>query len=247
VNKSPKLPMTSLKDILIQKSPAKTNTLNDIKITSISYGSYKAVSYLHRNFRKGVKRMRVGLEINRSSRKNARFLFIFHQLLQVLPTLASHQCCERWMGPEVAPELGNGIPMKKLGGNTDLAHLIEHIMIDLICRLGEMKTCSGLTCGYQSPRNRFDLFVESSGKKVGAFSANLAVFMVNSLLMDKKLPPHTKETIQLAKLVFSNPRRKYSPANIGALCNWDVSLSKYLHRQLEKLGLFHRVKSLSVA
>ncbi|MCI0531951.1 MAG: hypothetical protein L0Y74_08400, partial [candidate division Zixibacteria bacterium] len=230
-----------------EKLPLKGNTLNDIRITSISYGSYKAVSYLHRNFQKGVKRMRVGLEINRSSRKNARFQFIFHQLLQVLPTLASHQCCERWMGPEVAPELGDGIPMKKLGGNTDLAHLIEHIMIDLICRLGDMKTCSGLTCGFQSPKNRFDLFVESSGKKVGAFSANLAVFMVNSLLMDGKLPPHVKETIQLAKMVFANPRRNYAPAKISALCNWDVSLSKYLRRRLEKLELFPPAKSLSAA
>jgi hypothetical protein len=218
----------------------KSNQLSHMKIIEIAYGKFSSISHLHRNFQNGIKRLRITLDVNNHFQGNGSFAFVFNQLLTVLPTLAQHKCCENWMGPAPAPKLNSGISIKKVGDSTDFAHLIEHVIIDLMCNLGKMQTCSGITCGYEEPRNRFDLFVECSDKKFGIFSANLAVYLVDRLLTEKKLPEYTPETLALARLLQAQKRKKITPEKLSSKQNWDSRLVTKLWDRLEDLQFFHR-------
>ena len=218
---------------------AKANHLPYMKIIEIAYGRFPSISHLHRNFQNGVKRLRVTLDMNRSLKGNGDFSFVFRQLLTVLPTLAQHKCCENWIGPQPAPKLNSGIAIKKVGDSTDFAHLVEHVMIDLMCNIGKMQLCSGITCGYEEPRNRFDLFVECAHKRIGVFSANLSVFLMDTLLAERKLPDFTLETLELARYLQLHPRSKLTAEKVRSLSQWEPSLVKKLWDRLEQLQFFN--------
>ncbi len=219
---------------------AKSNQLSHMKIIEIAYGKFPSISHLHRNFQNGIKRLRITLEVNNHFQGNGSFSFVFNQLLTVLPTLAQHKCCENWIGPQPAPKLNSGISIKKVGDSTDFAHLIEHVMIDLMCNIGKMQTCSGITCGYEKPRNRFDLFVECSNRKFGIFTANLAVFLVDRLLAENRLPEYTPETLELARFLYSQNRRRLSQEKVSKQNHWDTELVKKLWNRLEILQFFNQ-------
>lgn len=217
----------------------KANHLPHMKIIDIAYGKFSSITHLHRNFQNGVKRLRVTLEVNGNSKGNGNFSFVFHQLLTVLPTLAQHKCCENWIGPQPAPKLNSGIPIKKVGDSTDFAHLVEHVMIDLMCNVGRMQLCSGITCGYEEPRNRFDLFVECSNKRMGVFTANLAVYLMDTLLSDSQLPENIEELLQLARYLRQNNRRRLTPEKISSQNHWDSATVKKLWSRLADLQFFN--------
>ena len=222
-----------------ENSVAKSNQLPNMKIINISYGKFPAISYLHRNFQNGMKRLRVTLEVNGDFEKNGNFSSVFNKLLTILPTLAQHKCCENWAGPQPAPKLSSGISIKKVGDNTDFAHLVEHVMIDLMCNVGKMHLCSGITCGYESPRNRFDLFVECPQKRIGIYSANLAVFLVDQLLSSGELPRNIKETIELSRILYNHPRQRLTPDRISTEQGWENSLVEDLWDRLKLLQFFN--------
>lgn len=210
-----------------------------MKIIAISHGKFTDISYLHRNFQNGVKRLRITVEVNRSFKKNGHFSFVFNQLLTIMPSLARHKCCENWIGPWPAPKLSSGIPIKKVGDSTDFAHLVEHVIIDLMCNVGQMSLCSGITCGYQSPQNRFDLFIECPDKRIGVFSANLAVYLLDNLLSGRKLPANSKETINLARILYSHRRQRLTPKKISSQDGWNESLVASLWERLRNLKYFN--------
>lgn len=216
----------------------KSNHLSYMKIVAISYGRFASISHLHRNFQNGVKRLRVTLEVNGNSHRTNNFSLVFNQFLTILPTLAQHKCCENWIGPQPAPKLSSGISIKKVGDSTDFAHLVEHVMIDLMCNVGNMNLCSGITCGYESPKNRFDLFVECSQKRIGVFSANLAVFMMDYLLTEGRLPGETKETLKLAKYLYDHPRRKLTPRRLSDENGMKISVVSDVWERLKTLQFF---------
>lgn len=218
---------------------AKSNQMSHMKIIEIAYGKFPSISHLHRNFQNGIKRLRITLEVNNHFQGNGSFSFVFNQLLTVLPTLAQHKCCENWIGPQPAPKLNSGISIKKVGDSTDFAHLIEHVMIDLMCNIGKMQTCSGITCGYEEPRNRFDLFVECSSKRFGVFTANLAVYLVDRLLAEKKLPDYTMETLEMARILHKQNRKKLTPEKLSTQNDWNFELVKKLWDRLENLQFFN--------
>ena len=216
---------------------ARSNHLPNMKILGVSYGTFESISHLHRNFQNGVKRLRITLEVNRNG--NGNFSNVFNQLLALLPTLAQHKCCENWIGPQPAPKLTSGISIKKVGDNTDFAHLAEHVMIDLMCNIGGMQICSGITCGYESPRNRFDLFVECPRKRIGLFSANLAVHLIDYLLSQGKLPENSRETLDLAKLLQNPGRKKLNIQKLSQNNGWDKKTLKSVWKKLTDLHFFN--------
>lgn len=214
-----------------------------MKVVSISHGKFGSINYLHRNFRGDVKKLRVTLEVKENGTKSANFSFIFGELVGLMPSLAQHKCYENWMGASPAPELSSGIQFKKIGHNTDLAHLVEHLMIDLICNVGKLRLCSGLTCGYKSPKGRFDIFVECPERRMGVFAVNLAVYFVNALLTKGKLPPSSKKLIELAKFMNLKSHSRLTIEKIGAAKRWKPSLVQTTLQELESLGFFNHYQN----
>ncbi len=218
-----------------------------MKIVALSYGKFSEVNKLHRNFQPGVKRLRVTLDLedsNLGQRNN--FSKLFNELLKLMPTLAKHKCCENWKGTQtgnsIAPKLTSGIPIKKIGDMADYAHLIEHVIIDLQCNIGNMSICSGITCGYQFPKYRFDLFVECNHKKIGVFAANLAVYLVDYLLLHQELPENAIYLIDLARYLNEHPHSKLSSPSISGKLSWKEEKANWALEKLNELNFFTRQK-----
>ena len=69
-----------------------------------------------------------------------------------------------------------------------------------------MPMCSGVTCQYREPRNRYDIFVEAVNQDVAAFSGHLAVDMVGNVIAHGSLDTKYKDIIELAKVFSKNPQ-----------------------------------------
>lgn len=217
-----------------------------MRIVALSYGKFPAVSQLHRNFQPGVKRLRVTLDLVDSLEYKNNFSHIYTQLLSIMPSLAKHKCCENWQGTQdsthLAPKLTSGIPIKKMGDMSDYAHLIEHVIIDLQCHIGDMKICSGITCGYQFPKYRFDLFIECNDKRLGVFAANLAVYLVAYLRENQTLPPNSLYLIDLASYLAAGSHTRITPRSISQKLGWNEEIVSWALGKLRELDFFNNSK-----
>ena len=81
----------------------------------------------------------------------------------------------------------DGVSIKTVGEVADIAHLAEHVIVDLIVAISSTQLCSGITCGHRHPENRFDLFIECAHLHLGVFAANYAVYMIRRLFHRPRL------------------------------------------------------------
>jgi hypothetical protein len=130
---------------------------------------------------------------------------IYHSLARVFPTLARHKCCEEWEKTPATLEKTSGVSLKTVGEVADIAHLTEHVIVDLVVAISSMKSCSGVTCGHKKPRNRFDLFIECECAHLGVFAANFAVYVVRHLFSRPRLSRRYAKVVEAARWLYENP------------------------------------------
>ena len=98
--------------------------------------------------------------------------------------------------------------MRRIGDITDIAHMMEHMIIDLQANVSRMDSCSGITCGYKEPDFRFDLFIEYKDKDVARFSSYLTLDIIKRALLGKKVFPKYQRLIRLAEYLYQHPRSR---------------------------------------
>lgn len=215
-----------------------------LEIKEISYGDFPEISGLNPRFRPGSQKVKMVLDIQAPEVSgNMDLYLILMKLMKLLPSLEKHQCGEHLM-----EDLKSG---KKTEGEscservTDIAHLMEHVIIDLQSRVTGMDSCSGITCGYKNPYYRFDMFVECKDKKVGLFSAFYVVDLFEKLLRNKNLSRKYYAMIDLAKYLYRNKllqmQMGFDPlvTRISSELGWKKSFVLSLLRELKEFGLFN--------
>jgi len=179
--------------------------LNDIlQIREISYGEFPEICGLNPRFKPKSKKVKIVIDVHvPESQKGSRDLpSAFGRLMKLLPSLERHQC-----GEHLLEDLKSGtrdFRSQHPDEITDIAHMMEHVIIDLQTNITGMDSCSGITCGYKNPSSRFDLFVECRDRKVGLFSALLATDLLKALLAKKILSGRFRASIDLAKYLYAN-------------------------------------------
>ncbi|MDH4223617.1 MAG: hypothetical protein OEV55_08790 [candidate division Zixibacteria bacterium] len=174
-------------------------------IVSLDIGKFPELSGLDIFLGHSELKLKLVLDIFLPKEKGFDFEKIYRTVASFLPNLNKHKCWARLLGGS-APRGGKkDLHFQSIGGITDIAHLTEHMIIDLQATIGQMETCSGLTCGYQDPANRFDLFIECHNSRVATFSSFLAVKMMKELLWKGSLSNEYLRTIQLAKYLNAEP------------------------------------------
>ena len=215
-----------------------------LKIKEITYGEFPEISDLNPRFKPGSRKVKMVLDIQLPTVSGDMGLsMILLKLMKLLPTLEKHQCGEHLFDCLKSDTKGHQLshPDKV----TDIAHLIEHVIIDLQARVTGMDSCSGITCGYKNPYNRFDLFVECKDKKVGLFSAFFTVDLFGNLLTRKDLSKTYPALIDLAKYLYRNKLLQeqigFDPmvSRISSELGWKKSFILSLLRKLKQFGLFN--------
>ena len=191
-----------------------------MQIVSLSFGRFQELSDLDIFFRHSFLRLKLVLDISVPENTEFDFDKIHKDISDFFPNLQKHKCWTNLLGGSISNRERKDLPFQRVGGITDLAHLVEHMIIDLQATVGQMESCSGLTCGYQDPANRFDLFIECKDRRVATFSSNLAVKMMKELLWDKNLSFEYSKLIQLAKCLYSEPELIFSLQKLSQKLGW---------------------------
>jgi hypothetical protein len=218
--------------------------LNDIlQIREISYGEFPEICGLNPRFKPKSKKVRVVIDVHVPERKKDKpdLSSAFGRLMRLLPSLERHQC-----GQHTLEDLRSGskdFRSQHQDETTDVAHIMEHVIIDLQANITGMDSCSGITCGYKNPSSRFDLFVECRDKKVGVFAALLATDLLKVLLTRRVLSGRFRALIDLAKYLYANKSLlrlaplEPSVSRISAEFGWKRRFVLSLLGKLKELGL----------
>jgi len=192
-----------------------------MKLISLAFGKFPNAIKLHSRFMPDSNYLKITLDLVDSElRRESVMKNLISNIRKIFPRFDHHQCCnDEWSGFEG----GN----RKVESNfrignisDDIPHLLEHILIDTVATVGCVKSISGVTGGYYCPVNRYDIFVECPDKKLGIFSLNFCMILMQKLMNGKK-------TIKLP--------RKFSDIHYEDLDPADSRLSCSCKKLIEKL------------
>lgn len=149
----------------------------------MAHGAYPEVTRLNPDFVAGQTRLKVTLRIVLNGIPSPPESYL-EAMEAVFPSLSRHSCCGENSLRDSFFKRGRrrACAVEDADHGVDVAHLAEHLMIDIQHFVGRMKICSGVTCAYHEPRNMYDIFVECPEEKVGLLSASMASGLVNDLL-----------------------------------------------------------------
>jgi hypothetical protein len=219
-----------------------------VEIKEISYGEFPEIFGLNKRFKPKSKKLKVVLDVFMPKNKQAvDFSLIYRKLLKLLPTLEKHKC-----GENLFKNLHHHteISSEKMEGVTHIAHLTEHMIIDLQSNITKMDSCSGITCGYKNPENRFDLFIECQDEEVGRFSTFFAVDLMKKLLLGKNPARKHFRMIELVKYLRGNTSltQKSELLNLESKIASDLGWTKRsvvsLFKELKNFGLGNSKRAL---
>ena len=233
--------------------------LKDIlNIKEIAYGEFPEISNLNPRFRADSRKVKVTLDIQIAENSDLPdFSSLVGKLIRLLPTLKKHQCGEHLFDnlklDTKTPRSSHQFSACNCRSDivTDIAHLMEHVIIDLLSNITRMPSCSGITCGYKDPGYRFDMFVECRDKNVGWFSINFTMDIFRKLLESGNLPKSAHRLLDLVKYLYRNgsSRDQTELETTTGLIAQDLGLKKSdvssLLQKLKEFGLFapDRVKT----
>ncbi len=207
-------------------------------IRRIQYARVPKIRMLNHRFRADAKHLIVTLDVEGYDPSSGNgFLTIYHALALLFPTLSRHSCCEEWENTPLFLHEEAGVSIKSVGEVADIAHLVEHVIVDLQCAISGMRLCSGITCGHRSPENRFDLFVECADPRVGAFSAHFAAFLVSSLFKKTRLSSRYRDLPAAAQLLLEDPALAREPRQLAIRMNRCLTIAHWALLELALFGL----------
>jgi hypothetical protein len=174
--------------------PAEEVRPDTIQIRDVAVGPFPEAARLHAGFTPGVPRVRLTLDVGLALRKKPGPLGAVESraLLEFCPRLFDHDCGAAGLlrsllsGGEPAtgknPDAGSDPDCSPDGRDgLNLAHLIEHVAIELIVAVTRVQRCSGATCAHIGRLDRFDIFLECADPLAGRAAAILAAALVRDL------------------------------------------------------------------
>ncbi|PYT37431.1 MAG: hypothetical protein DMF52_03200 [Acidobacteria bacterium] len=163
-----------------------------VLIREVRLGLFPEASSLHPGFVPGIPRVRLTLDLGAHLRRRPVPIYPEGReaLLDLCPRLLEHDC---GAGDEIRLLLATdgtgsaGVPTAGPDGDErdglHVAHLIEHVAIEMIVGVSGVPRCSGVTCAHRNRLDRFDIFLESVDPLAGRAAAVLATAVVRDLCL----------------------------------------------------------------
>jgi hypothetical protein len=225
---------------------------DSIHIREVLVGLFPEASPLHPGFVPGLPRVRMTLDLGAELRRSPAPLSPQGReaLLTFCPRLVDHDC---GAGDGIRRLFEDGAPaLPQTAAGTDealdglaVAHLIEHVAIEIIVSVSGLRRCSGVTCAHRERLDRFDIFLESPDPLAGRAAAILAAAVVRDLCLRgcARMTLHRRCRDLLALLSSSRAGRLVAEDAAGSLgCGSDEALQAL--EELVRLGYLAAVPSL---
>ena len=176
--------------LLSYKNVNQLNEKDIMVVIDFQYNDFSEINHLNKNFVPGVKKLKLTIDVLSSSKVYEKaYPIISSQFKLLFPNLKKHLCCYE--------KIADGFDEHSEGKIIDTIHFIEHVIIDIQCSVSKMKICSGITCNYYQPRNRYDIFVECLDERVGFFAAQHTTEIVQRILNNDRYIPNMNSQQQL--------------------------------------------------
>jgi len=226
---------------------------DSILIRDVQAGPFPEAARLHSGFVPGVPRIRITLDMGAGFRGGAAPFgrAEIEALREFCPHLADHDCgggdaIPALLAGKGATDASAGSPVENglEGDGLFLAHLIEHVAIEIIVAVSGGRRCSGATCAYTGRLDRFDIFLECVDPFAGRAAAVLAAALVRDLRLRRmaRLPLHRRCRDLLAILIFSSGPQMVAEDTAARLgCGTDEALQTL--EELVRLGYLEVVPS----
>ena len=183
-----------------------------IQVQSLSFGQFADIEPLNPAFASGSRKLRVTVDTEIVPRVPDPRLV--ERLVGAFPGLTRHQC--RAQPGEARRAAGTRILLLESDSSANQAHLLEHLMLEMLSALDHAPRLSGVTCAYGEPPERNDIFVECSEPESGGFAALLAVEAMNAALSAEPLGPLYPDVVHCTAILRSGPEGPWSARWLAA-------------------------------
>jgi hypothetical protein len=189
----------------------------EIRLLEIHHGPHPEIEPLNERFTPGRLKLKVTLDVfGMPDYAEGVPPATVPLLMGAFPNLVRHRCCgandlhttlfRRKRRP--------GCALPSADAATDLCHLLEHLAIDLIVAIGPDPSCSGLTCAYRAPENRFDLFLECEDPRAAMAALRCAGHVLRGALEEGEIPAGASRYAETARYFLGRPRSVLSPGDV---------------------------------
>lgn len=166
-----------------------------IELQAIAFGEFRDAEGLNPRFRKGHPKLRVVVDVGPSP--DVADQALMGRLTATFSGIGRHHC-------QVADQSGRaegarGVVLVEGESTANQAHLLEHLMLEMLSFLDRSPRLSGVTCAYQAPPERNDIFVECEREDSGTLAAHLAAEAMNAALTGEPLAPHFPDALRCAR------------------------------------------------
>jgi hypothetical protein len=188
-----------------------------MRILQVLYAKFPEVDLFNPKFVPGSDRLKVTLEMDGWEAPHPCTDELIEKLLVLFPTLREHKCNWEYLATDEDEdeETQLQIGIQEFGGFEDIAHLVEHLIIDLQHSIAGMRLCSGVTCCYQDLFERYDIFVESPDRRTGQLAAFLAVESLSRFLTEREVDLEYGRVIDFARFLHKHPSLKVSTEGLN--------------------------------
>jgi hypothetical protein len=209
-----------------------------LELVETAWGAFPRIEALNPAFGPGSLKIKLTLRI-RAGTGAPRAAEMLASLAGFLPALSRHRCCGENTLERTFFERGvrTGCALRETDEAVDVAHLVEHAAIDILHFVARMRTCSGVTCGWVSPEDLYDVFVECPEESLGRSCAGIALDLVGCLLQGSRPDPRYLCQIQAARLACDRAGRPLGPSLRGLERTWGPAAVAEAVASLERRGL----------
>ena len=174
-----------------------------IGLVDVNHGTYESIEALNPRFVPGSLKMRVTVDTEHEPRASDEQVLM--RLVAAFPGLLRHECRsdgngKSWSAGETPIRLLRAEP------SANQAHVLEHVVIEVLGVFDPRRVRSGVTCAWKDPPYRNDVFIENDRPALGEAVARLAVSALDAALDDRPMLPLYQDLMTLSALLRRGDR-----------------------------------------
>lgn len=195
-----------------------------IRMVGSEFGLFPEAARLNQAILTGRPLLRVTLDVDWTEPHPRAALSVLERFLtEFSRSFRLHQC----RGPHAYQVFADGPDLAAsharsngFEGPLALAHLIEHIAIDFVCRITGQRRCSGVTGALRFPADRFHLMLECPDGLSGRLALGLAVSVLIAGLAGQPPGGDERDLLCAARIVFEHPDRPHTAPAVARRLEW---------------------------
>lgn len=173
-----------------------------IQLRSLAFGPFAEAEPLNPQFIPGQSKLRLTVDVSNGAQVAEPQ--ILETLVGAFPGLTRHRCQMDARSPDHASN-EHGIVLLPDEPTANQAHLLEHLLLEMVSALERAPRRSGVTCAYSSPLERCDVFVECGTPGTGDVAVPLAVEALNAGIAGDRLEPIFPDALRAAAVWTGSP------------------------------------------